>query len=144
MLPDSGQLKQVVLGVIITIAIVWTLSSSQAPDTNEMLYCIGIGVLTLVYFIYFCVKVGQRSRPVLSLRGLRFEDAKLDIDWVEWSRIKRAKYSWLFQRLYLFDQQDRKILVISWNELGSPSIARECTRAINNAIVTYSDGVSDS
>ncbi|MFQ5806489.1 MAG: hypothetical protein ACE5I3_08570 [Phycisphaerae bacterium] len=129
--PRQWHLKQVVLGVLLLALLLWGAIESGTIDGDWPLILGLVAGLTLFYFITFSLRVGGRSRLLLTDRGVRFDDPSLDCGWIEWTRVERAKYSWLFGRLYLIGTDRRKLLRIDWKRLGSPTAARRCVRAIN-------------
>jgi len=135
--PRRWHLKQVVMGILLMSLAAWVGRPANATIGDELPFWFLVGGATLFYFIGFCLKAGEPSRLLLTRRGIRFEDRKLDRGWTEWSHLKRAKYSWLAQRLHVIATDGRKLYNISWRQLGSPAIARECLDAVNRQIERY-------
>ena len=135
--PRQWRLKQVVLGMLLITLAVWAGRPAGAIVEDELPFWILVGGATVYYFLTFCSKSGEHSRLLLTRRGIRFEDRKLDRGWTEWSLVKRARYSWLAQRLYVISVDNRKLYSTHWRQLGSPARARECLHAINRQLWRY-------
>ena len=109
--PRRWHLTYVVIGLLFLAAAALTGRPANAPMKDDLEFWAFIGGLTLFYFLAFCWRAGEPSRLLLTRRGIRFEDRKLDQGWTEWSQVKRATYSWFSQHLYRLFLISRKFQV---------------------------------
>jgi len=135
--PRRRALKQVVLGVLLLALFFWN-GIKHGPIDEGWFWTVGVvGVLTLGYFLVYCRRTGEPSRLLLTRRGVRFEAPDLDHGWIEWSRIRHAKYRWWSGRLCVTRVDGTRILTAGYERLGSPTMARECAEAINDRLRCY-------
>jgi len=135
--PRRWALRQVFLGILLLTLAVWMLIREGAADDSSLEFIGFVGVLTLWYFLAYCRGAGEPSRLQLTRRGVRFEDASLDRGWIDWGRIRNAKYRWWSGKLCIVGVDGGQLWSARYERVGSAMVARDCADAINDRLRRY-------